>query len=734
MALLLGSCSGKLALPTHQILRAGLVRGSIVFGNAGGRNISTAATLRSKVSLAGMRLNPAEAAFAISLRDLLGKRGAAFGTVRRKFGNFIASGRLARLESEAGRNENNARKQAAYYAELVKEDPLAVVKRYESGNFAVNEACTKEYVKALALTNKLDKVNMSKLASAVESNSGVSGGFRGMTSMTESSGRSFSSNSSNEGRGGRGDGRSSGTEEEPMHVVMQEPGVKSQLWKTVRMLIIAFLLMSGLHALMEDRGLTKGMGIHNEIEPQSSSQTYRFSDVRGVDEAKEELVEIVEFLRNPDQFTRLGGKLPRGVLLMGPPGTGKTLLARAIAGEAGVPFFYCSGSEFDEMFVGVGARRVRELFASAKKKSPCIIFIDEIDAIGGTRNPKDQQFVKMTLNQLLVELDGFSQTEGVIVIGATNFPESLDKALIRPGRFDRHIVVPTPDVKGREEILELHTKDKPLKESVDLRVIARGTPGFSGAELQNLVNQAALKASVDGHQSVSMEDLEYAKDKILMGAERKNAVIEEKNRKLVAYHEGGHALVAIKTEGAMPVHKATIMPRGRALGMVSQLPESDELSWSRTQLLARLAVCMGGRAAEELIFGDDHITSGASNDIEQATNLARTMVTKYGMSKKVGLLLYKEEEINSLSTETRTNIDTEMKSLTKSAYMHAQKILSENEQQLHRLANALLEYETLTAAEIKMVIDGKKIREGEQTKSTKNSSSVKHSQPQLAVV
>ncbi|KAH7429244.1 hypothetical protein KP509_09G038500 [Ceratopteris richardii] len=425
----------------------------------------------------------------------------------------------------------------------------------------------------------------------------------------------------------------------------------------------------------------------------------KFSDVKGVDEAKEELQEVVAYLKDPKRFTRLGGKLPKGILLIGPPGTGKTMLARAIAGEAGVPFFYASGSEFEEVFVGVGSRRIRDLFAAARKNTPCIIFIDEIDAIGGKRNPKDYHYANMTLNQLLVELDGFKQNEGIIVLGATNFPESLDKALVRPGRFDRRTVVPNPDIEGRRQILESYMAKVARSDEIDLKVIARGTPGFSGADLANLVNIAALKAAMDGAKAVGLAHLEYAKDKILMGSERKSAVITEKSKQITAYHESGHALVSLYSEGAMPIHKATIVPRGSSLGMVVQLPEHDKHKESRKEMLAVLAICMGGRAAEQFIFGEDEVTTGAYSDLKTATDVAYSMVTEYGMSRVVGFGA--GGTLESMSMETRLLIETEVKHLLVTAQERAMDILRTHQDELHVLAKALLERETLTAKEIK---------------------------------
>ncbi|CAG8675547.1 17908_t:CDS:2, partial [Acaulospora morrowiae] len=421
--------------------------------------------------------------------------------------------------------------------------------------------------------------------------------------------------------------------------------------------------------------------------------------------------ELVEFLRDPSKFTGLGGRLPKGVLLTGPPGTGKTLLARAVAGEAGVPFFFMSGSEFDEMYVGVGARRVRELFAAARRKSPSIVFIDELDAIGSKRNPKDQTYMKQTLNQLLVDLDGFSQTEGVIFIAATNFPELLDKALVRPGRFDRHVSVPLPDVRGRMQILSHHLKNVQISNDVNISVISRGTPGFSGADLANLVNQAAIQASRDGSNEVTMKHMEYAKDKILMGAERRSAVITEENKRLTAYHEGGHVLVALYTPGALPLHKATIMPRGSSLGMTVQLPEMDKENYTKKEFLAMVDIAMGGRVAEEMIFGKENVTTGSHNDIMYATNVAKRMVTLYGMSDKVGPVAHPEEEMEQLSMQTKLIIENEIKTLLESAQTRAINILKTHKEELHRLAEALIDYETLNQEEIELVVKGKSIRQ-----------------------
>jgi len=466
-----------------------------------------------------------------------------------------------------------------------------------------------------------------------------------------------------------------------------------------------------------------------------------FRDVAGIDEAKAELEEIVEFLKDPFKYQQLGGKIPKGVLLVGPPGTGKTLLAKAIAGEAGVPFFTISGSDFVEMFVGVGASRVRDMFEQGKKNSPCIIFIDEIDAMGrhrgaGLGGGNDER--EQTLNQLLVEMDGFGTNEGVILIAATNRPDVLDPALLRPGRFDRQVVVPNPDMIGREKILKVHMKKVPLDSDVEPRVIARGTPGFSGADLANLVNEAALLAARKGKKAVGMQEFEESKDKVMMGSERRSMVMTEEEKKLTAYHEAGHAVVAINSPASDPIHKATIIPRGRALGMVMRLPEGDRVSMPMNKLYADLRVACGGRIAEEMIFGPDQITTGASSDIRMVSDIARRMVTEWGMSEKLGFLAYdpNEQEVflgrsvsqqKNVSDQTASDVDSEIRRIADGVFKDAKNILKKNFKQLKIVAEALLEYETLTGEEIKTLCKGGKIVPRKMDK--KNNSTPKAKKP-----
>jgi cell division protease FtsH len=478
---------------------------------------------------------------------------------------------------------------------------------------------------------------------------------------------------------------------------------------------------------MQGKGGGGAMGFGKSRAKMLTEKTGRvtFEDVAGIEEAKEELQEIVEFLKDAQKFQRLGGKIPKGALLIGPPGTGKTLIARAVAGEAGVPFYTISGSDFVEMFVGVGASRVRDMFEQAKKSAPCIIFIDEIDAVGrhrgaGIGGGNDER--EQTLNQLLVEMDGFESSEGVILIAATNRPDVLDPALLRPGRFDRQITVPNPDITGREKILKVHMRKVPLDRDVDAKTLARGTPGFSGADLANLVNEAALLAARRNKRVVDMHCFEQAKDKVMMGAERKTLVMTENEKRLTAYHEAGHALIALHEPASDPIHKATIIPRGRALGMVMRLPEGDRVSLALEKLKADLAVAMGGRVAEELIFGAEKVTTGASSDIQMATNIAHRMVTEWGMSPKLGTIRYtpseREEAMGhggkSMSDHTAQTVDEEIRRIVDEAYVRANHVLTTYQDQLELLAKALLEYETLSGDEIKTLIDGGKIDRPDQ--------------------
>ena len=489
---------------------------------------------------------------------------------------------------------------------------------------------------------------------------------------------------------------------------------------------IPFLIVVGLWLFFMRQmqgGGRNAMGFGKSRAKLLTERTGRvtFDDVAGVNEAKEELQEIVEFLREPQKYSRLGGKIPKGALLVGPPGTGKTLLARAVAGEAGVPFFTISGSDFVEMFVGVGASRVRDMFEQAKKNAPCIVFIDEIDAVGRHRGAgygggNDER--EQTLNQLLVEMDGFEANEGVILVAATNRPDVLDPALLRPGRFDRQVTVGNPDVNGREQILRVHARKVPLAPGVDLRLIARGSPGFSGAELANLVNEAALSAARAGKKLVTMNDFEFAKDKVLLGAERRSMAMTEGEKRLTAYHEAGHAIVGLNVPAHDPIYKATIIPRGQALGLVMSLPERDHLSQSYEQFTSKIAMAMGGRVAEEIIFGEEKVTSGAASDIQQVTRIARAMVTRFGFSEKLGAIDYSQDsdsfmgvvqQASMVSTAVQELIDEEVKRFVDEGYATAKRILTEKVDDLHALAQALLEYETVTGEEINQVIRGEKL-------------------------
>ncbi len=525
-----------------------------------------------------------------------------------------------------------------------------------------------------------------------------------------------------------------------VQIAAKPPSTEGNWLLTLFINLLPVLLFVGLWVVMSRQmqgGAGKAMGFGKSKAKLLTEAHGRvtFEDVAGIDEAKEDLQEIVEFLRDPQKFQRLGGHIPRGVLLVGPPGTGKTLTARAVAGEANVPFFTISGSDFVEMFVGVGASRVRDMFEQAKKNAPCIIFIDEIDAVGrhrgaGLGGGNDER--EQTLNQLLVEMDGFEPNESIIIVAATNRPDVLDPALLRPGRFDRQIMVPNPDVNGREKILRVHVRKVPLAPDVDLRIVARGTPGFSGADLMNLVNEAALLAARRGKRIVTHAEFEDAKDKVMMGAERKSMAMSDEEKKLTAYHEAGHAIVGLKVPAGIPVHKATIIPRGRALGMVKFLPEGDRYSMKYKEFTSQLAVAMGGRAAEAITFGHENITSGATGDIEQATKMARAMVTRMGFSDKLGLVMYGENQdevflgmsmgrTQSISESTAQTIDSEVRRLVEEGYQSAHRILTENSDAFVMIAEALLEFETLTGDEIRDLMVGKRpVRDNDATPPTRS--------------
>ncbi|KAG7195087.1 i-AAA protease yme1 [Scheffersomyces spartinae] len=622
---------------------------------------------------------------------------------------------LQKQEELANRDLNNFYLQASFYKTLLSHNyPHIVVQRYETPGIAANEECMRLYVEALNRMGKKGKADqvasqMGQAASSSSYNQQQPGtvGSQGFGSVLGGAGLS----------GGVGGGI--GSKYEPVHVIVNE-NLLTIVSRWLKWLIPLALAIYGITAAFEyvtEHGtMFKTNEVLNTLIDVSHS-TVRFKDVCGCDEARAELEEIVEFLKDPSRFTALGGKLPKGVLLTGPPGTGKTLLARATAGEAGVPFFFMSGSEFDELYVGVGAKRIRELFAQAREKSPAIIFIDELDAIGGKRNPKDQAYAKQTLNQLLVELDGFSQTSGIIIIGATNFPELLDKALTRPGRFDKEVIVDLPDVRGRIDILKHHMENVETSEDVDPSIIARGTPGLSGAELMNLVNQAAVHASQMRAPSVNMQHFEWAKDKILMGAAKKKMVITEESRRNTAWHEAGHAIMAMYLLGATPLYKATILPRGRALGITFQLPEMDKVDMSKTECLARMDVCMGGKIAEEILNGADNVTSGCSSDLANATNVARAMVTSYGMSEKIGPVKL-SDNWESWSPNMRDMADHEVRDLLMASEGRSRGLLSNRRVELQRLAEGLLEYETLTKEEMEKIVVGEAINKPKMISNT----------------
>ncbi|KAL3443052.1 P-loop containing nucleoside triphosphate hydrolase protein [Aspergillus insuetus] len=607
---------------------------------------------------------------------------------------------LAQKEKTANNNPSSANAQNAFYQALLRANmPAIVIERYRSGHFSGNTLSETIYQKAL------ERVGGASVAAASNANQGLS------QDQVQAVGQAIAAQNLGGNMGVASKQTGTGAKEAPLYVVVEE-SLGSAVFRWVKFLLyfafFSYMSLVLVTILVETTGVMKNIKGPQNNEAQPQHQTVRFSDVHGCDEAKDELQELVEFLLNPERFSSLGGKLPKGVLLVGPPGTGKTLLARAVAGEAGVPFFYMSGSEFDEVYVGVGAKRVRELFTQARAKSPAIIFIDELDAIGAKRNERDAAYVKQTLNQLLTELDGFSQATGVIILAATNYPQLLDKALTRPGRFDRKVVVDLPDVRGRMEILKHHMKNIQIATDVDVAVLARGTPGFSGADLENLVNQAAIYASKNKQTKVTPTDLDWAKDKIIMGAEARSRIIQDKDKLLTAYHEAGHALVAYFSPSSMPLYKITIVPRGMALGLTHFLPEMDMVSKNYTQYLSDIDVSMGGRAAEELVFGTDQVTSGITQDLRQATQTAFTLVTQFGYSEKLGNVDL-STNYDSLSSETKQEIEAEVRRLVEEARQRATKILTEKRSELELLTKALIEYETLTKEEMEKVLKGEKL-------------------------
>ncbi|KAE8452530.1 hypothetical protein EG329_000433 [Mollisiaceae sp. DMI_Dod_QoI] len=626
---------------------------------------------------------------------------------RTLFGSSTSRNILAHLEETANKNPNSATSQYAFYQALTRANmPAIIVERYQTNQFASNQACENLYHRALGSLGQSEggnATNQNQFGGAPEGNLSHA--------QLQAIGQAVAASS----RGGniavsRGP-TGSGAKDSPLHVVVEET-IGGTIFKWVKFLLYFFLFtylsLVVVAMVIETFQTFRKVGGKAENEAKAEHQTVRFSDVHGCDEAKEELQELVDFLKNPDKFNTLGGKLPKGVLLVGPPGTGKTLLARAVAGEAGVPFFFMSGSEFDEVYVGVGAKRVRELFGAAKAKSPAIVFIDELDAIGGKRNARDAAYVKQTLNQLLTELDGFEQNSGVIILAATNFPEMLDKALTRPGRFDRNVVVGLPDVRGRMAILQHHMKKIIAAPDVSLEALAQGTPGFSGAELENIINQAAVHASKAKAQAVSMLDFEWAKDKVMMGAEKKSMVITQQEKVMTAYHEAGHALVIMFTPGTDNLHKVTIMPRGGALGITFHLPEMDKYSKGMNEYHAEIDVCLGGKVAEELIYGSDKVTSGCASDLQHATQVAYSMVTRMGMSDKLGNVDLASNYEN-LSMGTKEVIESEVRRFIEESRVRVTNLLTSKRKELELLSKALVDYETLNKEEAYKVIKGEKL-------------------------
>ncbi|KAH7257587.1 P-loop containing nucleoside triphosphate hydrolase protein [Fusarium tricinctum] len=629
----------------------------------------------------------------------------AFSVQRRAFGssNGISRNQLATLEESANRNPGNANAQNAFYQLLLRANmPAILVERYQSGRFATSPAINDAYQRALA-----------QLGASANQAANAPGAMNG--NFARNQWPTYEQGIANAAVAGSANaGNPMGHKGEPIHVIVQE-STRSTVFRWVKFLaifiVVTYLCFALVTIAIEAFSTFRrgGPNSKQDSEVKAEKQTTTFNDVHGCDEAKEELQEVVEFLKNPEKFSDLGAKLPKGVLLVGPPGTGKTLLARAVAGEAGVPFFYMSGSEFDEIFVGVGAKRVRDLFTAAKNKSPSIVFIDELDAIGGKRNPRDQAHAKQTLNQLLTELDGFDQDSKIIIIGATNLPKMLDKALTRPGRFDRHVNVDLPDVRGRIAILKHHAKKIKVSPDVDLEAVAARCPGQSGAELENMLNVAALRASRAKAAFVSKNDMEWAYDRVTMGSERKSMVITDKEKEMTAYHEAGHALVQLfDKESSNTLYKVTILPKGPSLGHTAQLPQMDKYSYTAAEYMSNIRVALGGKMAEELRYGNDKVTSGVSSDLERATDLGFMMVTLFGMSSVLGPVEYGRRYEN-LSSETKATIEGEVQKTIRKSYEDVRKLLTDKRGELDLLAKALVKYETLDKSEVEKVIRGESL-------------------------
>lgn len=635
---------------------------------------------------------------------------------------------LDRLKKEAYYKPNDNFLVLQFYKEANAHSPHEVIKHYENSNFVKNENTTKEYIKALVYTNKLKYKNLNNLHVKQEEHNGVNSLHSSSSSSpyddkTENSSFYEHAGSSNNNTKAqihlnlenKASGNISAAEIYTLNVDSKKPlkvavveGSRKSLWNLFKSTLGFLIIVAAASVYLEgvSQNVQKGIGISNKRITPVENVKVTLNDVKGCDEVKEELKEIIDYLKNSEQFTKIGAKLPKGILLSGEPGTGKTLIARAIAGEANVPFLQASGSEFEEMFVGVGARRIRELFQAAKKHAPCIVFIDEIDAVGSKRNNRDNSAVRMTLNQLLVELDGFEQNEGIVVICATNFPQSLDKALVRPGRLDKTIVVPLPDIKGRYEILKMYSNKIVLAKDVDLQVLSRRTVGMTGADLNNILNIAAIKCSVEGKKAVDMNSIEQAFDRVVVGLQRKSPLNEEE-KNITAYHEGGHTLVNIYTKGSDPVHKATIMPRGMSLGVTWKIPTHDKYSQKIKDVQSEIDVLMGGLVAEEIIFGKNNVTTGCSSDLQKATHIAQSLVMNYGVGINEDNISMFLQDKKNISEDMKIKIDKSIQSILLESYNRAKNVLNQHIDELHRIAGALVEYETLTSDEIKLAMQGK---------------------------